>query len=137
MNAKILEKANQMIKNCTSASLGVVDENGYPSVSAISLCNPESISELYFTTGIGSNKEKRLRKNNKASINFYTDSDNITLVGEVEIFTDQETKNKCWQDWFVHVYPGGKTDPSYCAIKFTTKRVSLWIGEDGAEFALE
>ena len=136
MNTKMLEKANQMIKTCEDAGFGVIDENGYPSVSAISLCNPENISEVYFTTNIGSNKEKRLRKNNKASVCCYSETNNLTLVGETEIFTDQETKSKYWQDWFVHVYSGGETDPTYCVIKFTTKRVSMWIDEEGAEFMI-
>ena len=136
MNAKMLEKANQIIKTREDASFGVIDESGYPSVSAISLCNPENVSELYFTTTLDSNKAKRLQKNNKASICCYTDMNNITLVGETEIFTDQETKNKYWQDWFIHVYPGGKTDPTYCVIKFTAKRASLWIDEEGAEFEI-
>ena len=136
MNEKMLEKANKIIKNCTAASLGVIDENGYPSVSTVSLCYPENVSEIYFSTNIGSNKEKRLRENNKASICCHANSNNITLVGEAEILTDQETKSKYWQNWFAEIYQGGETDPTYCIIKFTTKRVSLWIDYEMAEFAL-
>jgi len=136
MNTKLVESANEMIKTCANACIGVIDENGSPSVSAISLCNPETISELYFTTTLDSNKAKRLQKDNRASICYFSAMNNITLVGETEIFTDQETKDKYWQAWFAEVYPGGVTDPNYCVIKFTTKRVSLWIGEDGGEFPL-
>jgi len=138
MNTKLLEKANNLIKTCDHASLGVIDENGYPSVSTVSLIKPDNISELYFSTNIGTNKEKRLQKNNKASVCCCVDgTNNITLVGEAEVFTDQETKSKYWLDWFKEVYPGGETDPTYCVIKFTTKRVSLWLGDDGAEFTLD
>ena len=139
MNTKLFEKANEMIKTCKYAGFGVIDENGYPSVSAISLSNPENISELYFTTTMDSNKVKRLQKNNKASINCYTAENNITLVGEAEIFSDQVTKSKYWQDWVkfgADVYPGGVSDPNYCFVKFTTKRASLWIDNEGAEFAM-
>ena len=140
MNTKLLEEANRMIRTCESAAFGVIDENGYPSVSAISLCSPESVSELYFTTTLDSNKAKRLEKSNKASICCFDNDNNITLVGEVEMITDQETKSKHWQDWVareIHVYPGGETDPNYCMVKFTTKRVSLWLVDEGAEFAME
>ncbi|MCL2674133.1 MAG: pyridoxamine 5'-phosphate oxidase family protein [Defluviitaleaceae bacterium] len=139
MNTKLFSKANKMIRTFKYASFGVIDENGYPSVSAVSLQNPENISELYFTTTMDSNKTKRLQKNNKASINCYTEMNNITLVGECEIFSDQETKSKYWQDWVesgADVYPGGVSDPNYCFIRFTTKRASLWIDEEGAEFTL-
>jgi len=136
MNTKTFEKANQMINTCKTACFGVIDENGYPSVSTVSLCTPENISELYFTTNIGSNKEKRLQKNNRASICCYNHLNNITLVGEAEILTDQESKSKYWQDWFSEHYPDGETDPTYCVIKFTTKRVSLWIDDESAEFQI-
>ncbi|MCL2520872.1 MAG: pyridoxamine 5'-phosphate oxidase family protein [Spirochaetaceae bacterium] len=135
MNEKILEKANNVIKNCTTASVGVIDENGFPSVSTVSLVRPDNVTELYFTTNIGANKEKRLQKNNKASICCYTKSDNITLVGEAEVLTDQASKDKYWLDWFKDIY-GDKTAPDYCVIKFTTKRVSLWVDNEIAEFSL-
>ncbi|MCL2827281.1 MAG: pyridoxamine 5'-phosphate oxidase family protein [Oscillospiraceae bacterium] len=140
MNMKLFEKANELIRTLEYASFGVIDENGYPSVSAVSLINPENISELYFTTTMDSNKGKRLQKNNKASVNCYTSMNSITLVGETELFSDQETKSKYWQNWVAlgaDVYPNGVFDPNYCFIRFTTKRVSLWIDEEGAEFTLE
>jgi len=136
MNEKILEKANQIIKKADNASFGVIDDNGYPSVSAVSLCYPENITEIYFTTNIGANKEKRLRQNNKASICYFTTTNNITLVGEAEVLTDQETKSKYWQNWFKEIY-GEETALDYCVIKFVTKRVSLFIDGEMAEFTLE
>ena len=140
MNAKLFEKANELIKTIKSAGFGVIDENGSPSVSAVSLIDPQNISELYLTTTMDSNKAKRLQKNDKASINCHTSTYNITLVGETEIFSDQETKSKYWQNWIergADVYSGGATDPNYCFIRFTTKRVALWIDDEGAEFALD
>ncbi|MCL2376323.1 MAG: pyridoxamine 5'-phosphate oxidase family protein [Defluviitaleaceae bacterium] len=138
MNKEITTKVNEAIKKCSSASFGLIDEKGYPSVSTVSLIRPETISEIYFSSGLDGNKAKRLQKNSKASICCCIgNSSNITLVGDAEIFTDQETKSKYWLDWFKNVYEGGETDPNYCVIKFTTKRVSLWIGEDGAEFEIE
>ena len=136
MNTKIVEKANEIIKKSANVNLGVIDENGYPVVMAMSIINPESISEIYLSTTLDSNKAKRLLKNNKASVCYATANDNITLVGEVEICTDQDTKSKCWQNWFIEVYPGGETDPNYCIIKFTTKRASLFIDCEAAEGAL-
>ena len=139
MNTIFFEKASELIRTFENASFGVIDENGYPSASAVILCNPENISELYFITTMDSNKVKRLQKNNKASINCYTNENNITLVGEVEIFTDQEEKNKYWKKWSelgVDIYVDGVSDQNYCFIRFATKRISLWIDNSGAEFTL-
>jgi len=116
MNANIFEKANQIVKACDTTYFGVIDENGYPSVSTISPINPESILEIFASTNIGGNKGKCLRKDRRASICFRSGNDNITLVGDAEIVVDQETKSRCWQEWFINRYPGGETDPNYIII---------------------
>lgn len=134
MSAK--EKATQFIKTRQDASFSVLDENGYPSASAIWLVNQDDISEIYFSTPVGSNKYKRLQKNSKASICCYTEFNSLTLVGEAEILTDQESKTKHWQEQFIYVYPAGAIDPTYCIIKFTTKRVSQNIDHEAAEYNL-
>ena len=137
MDANIFAKANQIIKTCVAAYLGVIDENGCPHVSTVSTINPENIFEAYFATGMGANKTKRLLKERRASVCYRSENDNITLVGEAEILTDQATKSQCWLDWFINHFPGGETDPNYCIIKFTTKRVSLWIDNESAEFTID
>ena len=134
MNETIIEKANQIIRTCETAAFAVIDENGFPSVSTVSPIKTENILEIYFSTNIGGNKEKRLRKNNRASICFNTNESNITLVGEAEIITDQETKSGYWLDWFIHHYPGGDTDPNYIIVRLATKRASLWVDNQYAEF---
>lgn len=137
MNANIFEKANQIIKSCDTVYLGVIDENNFPSVSTVSVIKPESIFEAYFATGTDANKTRRLLRNNRASVCYRVDGNNITLVGEAEILTDHETKSRLWLDWFINHFPLGETDPNYCIIKFTTKRVSLWIDNESAEFSID
>ena len=140
MNNKLHVMANDLIKTFKYASFGVIDENGYPSVSAVSLNNPENIAEFYFTTTMDSNKVKRLAKINKACLNCYTSDNNITLVGEADIVSDEETKKLYWDKWVelgADVYPGGVSDPNYCFVRFKTKRVSLWINNEGSEFMLD
>jgi len=137
MNANIFAKANQIIKTCDAAYLGVIDGNGFPHVSTVSTIKPENVFEAYFATGMGANKTKRLLHDRRASVCYREGSNNITLVGEAEILTDQETKSQCWLDWFINHFPGGETDPDYCIIKFTAKRASLWIDGESAEFTID
>jgi len=136
VNTKLFERANQIIQTCDRAYVGVLDENGYPSVSTVSPIKAESITEILFSTNVGSNKERRLQENKRASICFCSGSNNITLVGIAEIITDQEIKSRCWMDWFIEHYPGGETDPNYIIVKLTTERVSLWVDNEIAEFAM-
>jgi len=136
MDAKMLDKANNFFKTCNDASFSVLDESGYPSASAIWLMGQDNISEIYFSTPVGSNKYKRLQKSSRASINCYAEFNNLTLVGEAVILTDQESKTKHWQEPFQYIYPKGDTDPTYCIIKFTTKRVSQNIDHEASEFTM-
>ncbi|MCL2519278.1 MAG: pyridoxamine 5'-phosphate oxidase family protein [Oscillospiraceae bacterium] len=137
INSNIFAKANQIIKTCDAAYFGVIDEDGFPSVCTVSPTKTENILEIYFSTNIGNNKEKRLRNNNRASVCFRSDGNNITLVGEAEILNDQKTKSLHWLDWFKDHYQGGETDPNYIIIKLRTKRASLWIDNESAEFLID
>lgn len=136
MNSNIIEKANILVNSSDTAYIAVIDENNYPSVSTISSIKTDGIFEAYFTTGIEANKTKRIMNNNKVSICYNIDGDNITLVGEAEILTDKDIKHVLWEDWFINHFPLGKDDPTYCIIKFTTKRVSLWIDHESSEFTI-
>ena len=133
MNINIFAKANQIVKTCDAAYLGVIDESGCPHVSTVSPIKPEDIFTAYFSTALGAS----LLRDKRASVCYRAGGNNITLVGEAEILTDPETKSRYWLDWFIHHFPGGETDPNYCIIKFTTKRVSLWIDNESAEFGMD
>lgn len=137
MNVNIIEKSNQIIKSCDAAYMGVIDEAGCPSVSTVSRIMGENILEAFFSTTLDSNKAKRLLKNNKASICYRSDGNNITLVGTAEIVTEQTEKSRLWQDWFLSFFTLGETDPNYCIIHFKTKRVSLWVENESAEFTVD
>ncbi len=137
MDTNLFGKANEIIKSCDVAYFGVIDENGYPHVSTVSTVQPENLLEAYFATGLNANKTKRLLQDKRASVCYRLEGQNITLVGEAEILTDQEIKSKYWEDWFIDHFPLGHTDPGYCIIKFKTNRVSLWIDCESAEFMIE
>jgi len=136
MSKEMIQKANEFFKARNDASFSVLDESGYPSASAVWLINQEDITEVYFSTFVGSNKYNRVKNGGKASICCYSEFNNLTLIGEAEILTDQASKTKHWQEPFIHIYTGGDTDPNYCIIKFVTKRVSMHIDHEGAEFTI-
>jgi general stress protein 26 len=137
MNTNIFATANQIIKSCDAAYLGVLDESGSPHVSTVSTIKPESIFEACFAAGLNGNKTKRILADKRASVCYRSGGDNISLTGEAEILTNQETKSRLWLDWFIDHFPGGETDPDYCIIRFTAKRASLWIDGESAEFFID
>lgn len=136
MNVNLFAKANQVLRNSDTAYIGVIDQQGYPSVSTASPIRPEDIFSLFFATGIEANKTKRILADKRASVCFRSGENNVTLVGEAEILTDQSSKSAYWLDWFINHFEKGETDPAYCIIKFTTVRLSLWIDRESAEFSV-
>lgn len=134
MNVNIIEKASILIREAQEAFMGVIDENGFPSVSTLSSIKTEGIFKCFYATGAGANKTKRILADPRVSVCYRKDDDNVTLVGEAGILTDQETRHNLWQDWFINHFPKGMDDPDYVIIQVIVKRVSLWIQGESAEF---
>lgn len=137
MDVNIFERANQVICACDTAYFAVLDETGSPHVSTVSPIFTKNLLKIHFSTGLVSNKVKRLLADARASICFQAGNDNISLVGEAEVLTDQAIKDAYWLDWFSAHYPQGKTDSNYCIIQFVTKRVSLWVDRKSEAFSIE
>lgn len=136
MNSNIIEKANVLVNSSKIAYISVIDENNYPTVSTISSIKTDGIFEAYFSTAINGDKARRIIKNNKVSVCYNINDDNVSLIGKAEIITDKDLKHSLWQDWFINHFPLGKDDPTYCVIKFTTEKVSLWIDFESAKFEI-
>lgn len=81
------------------------------------------LKEFYFSTNTSSMRVKQYLKNSNACIYFYHKGlikyTGVMLKGNMEVFTDQETKNKIWKTGDIMFYKKGVTDPDYCVLKFT------------------
>jgi general stress protein 26 len=134
MDQEIVEKAVEIIstkgRDCV---LALIDLDGYPTASAVTVLKNDGIKWLTFCTVLGNNKTKRIDKCNRASVCFMDSSlldpvYNITLVGKIEVLTDPEIKKEMWtagigmEDQWT-----GPEDKSYCVLKFTTERYRLFI----------
>ncbi|MFV0399443.1 MAG: pyridoxamine 5'-phosphate oxidase family protein [Oscillospiraceae bacterium] len=143
MNDKAIQKAAEYIysrsahgataDNGRYCTLCLMEEDGYPTASAITVSKNDGIKTLTFDTGLASNKAKRIEKCGKAAVNFCDDSVNITLVGDIEIVTDPAVKEEMWYPGMSHHF-AGPDDPGYCVLRFTAKRYSILImGEEFIE----
>jgi general stress protein 26 len=80
---------------------------------------------IWFATGLSTNKIKDIKKNPTVSV-FVDDPDDQTyasIVGKAEIVTDNRMLKKFWQEPFGFFFPGGPSDPDYCLLKITPKKV--------------
>jgi general stress protein 26 len=136
MENEIIGKAEKIIyneiKRIGYCSLGLIDSENYPTVSAITPAKADGIKWIMFVVNASHNKPKRIKLCDKASVCFCNDQKilhNITLVGNIEIISDNKIKEEIWYkecgDHF-----NGPEDPQYCVLKFTTKKYNILIDED-------
>ncbi len=123
----IVKKATEIMTNTENATISLIDKDGFPTASTISSIKTIGVHTAWFATGIDTPKVKRIKLNNKASVCYCDGSNNVSLIGTIEIVTDQNLKSDLWVDWLINHFPSGKTDPNYCLLKFTTNRLSLWV----------
>ncbi len=114
-------KIFQFISKQKTAFIASIDEAGYPVIRAVS--TPRIIeNEIYFSTNTSSNKVKQFLENNKACIYFYKRGkikyQGVKMIGEMQVCTDQMTKDKMWRFGDRLFYKQGVTDPDYCILKF-------------------
>jgi general stress protein 26 len=132
MNPKIITEAENIVANLAGkmsegfCALALIDENGYPSASTVSISKADGIKWITFCVGIGDNKAKRIRQCNRASVCINSSDYNITLVGTAEILTDPKIKEEMWYAGCEEIWSGAD-DPDYCVLRFVTERYSLFV----------
>jgi len=144
MNQEIIAKAGEIISVKTGyigngmggyAALALMDENGYPTASTLTIAKADGIKWLTFNTSLGRDSVKRINKCNRASVCVNSSEYNITLVGTVEILTDPDTKKDMWFPVMEGQW-SGPDDPEFCVLRFTTERYSLFVGYEEAKGTL-
>ena len=136
MNEEVVAKAGEIISAKTGyigggmegyAALALIDENGYPTASTLTIAKADGIKWLTFCTSLDRDSVKRIEKSNRASVCINSSEYNITLVGTIEVLTDPDTKKDMWFSPMEGQW-SGYDDPKYCVLRFTTERYSLFVG---------
>ncbi|MDE6442623.1 MAG: pyridoxamine 5'-phosphate oxidase family protein [Clostridia bacterium] len=120
----------QFISEQKTAFIGSVNKEGYPVIRAMLAPRVIEGNEIYFSTNTSSNKVKQYLENNKACVYFYKRGrfkyQGASIIGEMEVCADQETKNLIWRFGDKLFYKQGVTDPDYCVLKFTCKSAEYY-----------
>jgi general stress protein 26 len=130
MDRKIVAKAEAIISaKRLDCVLALIELDGFPTASTITVSKNDGIKWLTFCTGYGGSKTNRIEKCNRASVCFFSNDPlyNITLVGKIEVIMDLQVKKEMWYDGLTNHFKGPE-DPNYCVLKFTTERYKLMIG---------
>jgi general stress protein 26 len=135
MSQKAIDRAVKVIAEKVGGGdeghcvMALIDKEGYPTASTLSVSKADGIKGMTFCTGLDSNKAIRISDCNRASICFTSSKHNITLVGTVEVLTDPAIKKEMWYDDLGGVFTGFD-DPNYCVLRFKTNRYSLFFTDD-------
>lgn len=113
-----------------TAFIASVDEQGYPVVRAMLAPRVIDGNDIYFSTNTSSNKVKQYLANGKACVYFYQRGrfkyQGATIIGDMQVCTDQPTKEMIWRFGDTLFYKKGVTDPDYCVLKFTCKSAEYY-----------
>lgn len=129
-------RAASIMKDAATATIALLDDRGFPRASTISSLKTDGIKHAWFATGVNSGKVRCLRCCNKASLCYSDGSNNVTLIGTVDILSDSSIKRQMWLDWFIKHFPGGVDDPNYCILQFTTQQAVFWVDSIYHELSL-
>ena len=142
MSKEIITKASEIIKSKSAegkhigagVALTLMDSEGYPTTSCVSISKADGIREILFGIGLSSNKGKRAKECTRASICIFDDDYeggsyyNITLVGDVEIVADPDVKKSVWHDeMYGEHFKQGINAPDFAVLRFKTRRYNLWV----------
>lgn len=123
----IVEKAEVLLAQCENVTVVSIDSNGYPRPVRMSKIQAKGFNEVWMATSASSVKMEDFKINNKAGLCYDLYGDSVALRGTVEIVMDDVMRKKMWQDWFVHHFPCGVTDPDYALLHFVGKDATFWI----------
>lgn len=124
------QKIFEFIADQKTAFIASVNGEGYPVVRA--MLAPRKIEDncVYFSTNTSSKKIRQYAENEKACIYFYKRGrfkyQGLAIIGEMEICTDQKTKDEIWRFGDSMFYKEGVTDPDYCVLKFKCRSAEYY-----------
>ena len=130
----LTEKAAALLAQCENVTIASIDANGFPRPVQMSKIKAEGFHEIWMATSARSVKVEDFKHNNKAGLCYDHYGDGVALRGTVEVITDDATRKEMWEDWFIHHFSGGPTDPDYVLLHFLGTEATFWI--NGEFFSL-
>ena len=129
-----------LIDKCSSAQLCYMDRDGFPVTRAMLKPRERNgLREFYFTTNTSSEKVKALRSSPKAGI-YFVDRRffrGLSLAGTADILEDADVKERIWRDGDEQYYSKGVTDPDYCVIRITVRKIRYYSDFKSVDYSVQ
>ncbi|NBH93738.1 zinc ribbon domain-containing protein [Duncaniella muris] len=132
----LTEKATHLLLQCKEVTLASVNVDGFPRPVPLDKIHSLGCNEVWVVTAADSEKVADFRLNPKAGLSYSFYGDSVALRGTVEIITDDVTRKRMWQKYFINYFPGGPADPNYVLIHFIGKEATIWINREFAHITI-
>lgn len=94
--------------------------------SPITAAKINGMEEVFFGTGLGSNKVARITADPRVSVCFASDDGYVTLNGIMEVLIDPKVKKAVWYEGLENHFTGPE-DAGYCVLRLTTREYKMMI----------
>lgn len=95
----LAQRAEALLAQCEEVTLASIDADGFPRPVTMSKSRTMGCGEVWMATGADSMKVAEFRRNPKAGLCYSSYGDSVALRGTVRIVTDDEVRERMWQDW--------------------------------------
>jgi len=109
------------------AVLSLIDENGYPTSATMTISKADGINWITFLSDANGVKAKRIAKSNKACVCLASSGYHISLVGTVEVITDEAVKKENWQEVITKHHGANHTDPPLGCFAFYNRNIQSFL----------
>ena len=119
------QKVAELIQRSRYSKLITFGTDGAPHARVMTNLPLGNDMVLWFATGLSTSKIKDIKTNPNVSV-FIDDPNDLTnasIIGKAEIVTNAQLLKKYWQAPFGFFFPSGPSDPDYCLLKITPKKV--------------
>ncbi len=131
-----IQRSLELADRADTAMLGTNGDNGYPNTKAMLKMENEGLKVSWFSTNTSSQRVSQLTRDKRACV-YLVDTkafEGLMLVGEVEVLSDAESRQRIWGEGFERYYPKGVNDPDYSVLRFTSRWCNYYHGQHNVNF---
>ncbi len=121
-------KALALVERSGIALVGSNGDDGYPWIKAMLKMETEDLRTVWFSTNTSSRRVTQFRDDQRACIYFVDFSDwmGLMLLGEIELLSDPESRQRLWREGYEKYYPLGVGDPDYTVLRFSATSANYY-----------
>lgn len=127
-----VSKLGELIKEMKFAMLTTVHEDGTLRSRPMATQQIEFDGDLWFFTGLSSNKVHELDTHHEVNVSYSNSDDNryVSVTGKAQVVRDRTKMEQLWNPLYKAWFPKGLDDPDICLLKVHVTGAEYWDSPD-------